>query len=79
MIEQLKKYFQDTEIEEIKSEWNKIEQLGFTGPTAFEYVEFLDENYKFLLPQFCHPKGINIPENMTPNFSGSFFFCNIAL
>lgn len=78
MLEQLKKYIQDTKPEELKKEWEKIEQLGFTGPKAFEYIEFLNDNYKLYLPQFCNPKGVNVPENMTPNFSGSFFLLNIA-
>jgi hypothetical protein len=79
MLEQLKKYILETKPEDIKKEWEKIEQLGFTGPNAFEYIEFLNDNYKLLLPRFCEPKGVKIPENMTPNFSGSFFLLNIAV
>lgn len=78
MIEQLKKYFQDTKPEDLKREWEKIEQLGFTGPNAFEYIEFLNDNYKLYLPQFSNPNEVIVPENMTPNFSGSFFLLNIA-
>lgn len=78
MLEQLKKYIRDTKPEDLKKEWEKIEKLGFTGPKAFEYIEFLDDNYKLLLPGFCNQKKVNVPENMTPNFSGSLFLLNIA-
>jgi hypothetical protein len=78
MLEQLKKYIRETSSDELRQEWEKVEQLGFTGPNAFEYIEFLNDNYKLFLPRFCEPKGVKIPENMTPNFSGSFFLLNIA-
>ena len=73
MLEQLKKYLKETKRNEIQEDWKKIEQMGFKGPNAFEYIGFLEDKYRLLLPQYCHPKGVKIPKNMTPDFSGSFF------
>lgn len=39
MLEQLKKYIRDTNPEEIKSEWRKIEQIGFRGPSVFNEIK----------------------------------------
>lgn len=79
MLEQLRKYIQETEIEAMKREWHKIEQLGFTGPNAFEYLEFLNENQRISFSRFYRPKKINVPKNMAPDFLGSFFLLNIAI
>lgn len=71
-IEELKSHLDTTNFETLKSEWDEIEKLSFQGPNAFDYVDYFcwyysAKNYP------CRISKIENFENMTPNFSGSFF------
>ncbi len=79
MLSGLKDYLRNTSRKEIVSEWNRIESLGFSGPNAFEYLQYLNQVHFPHLREFCTSTEINYPKNMTPNFSGSVFLCNIVL
>ena len=45
MLNWLKDYLKNTPTDQIKKEWKSIEDLGFKGPIAFEYLDFLHQTY----------------------------------
>lgn len=82
MLGWLKDYLKSTPQEELRKEWEEIEGMGFTGPNAFEYLKALDSIYSVQLKEYCPPDKLvcaKDKKNMTPNFSESFFLCNLAL
>lgn len=78
VLKALKKHLAETTKEQRQKIWLEIEELGIGGPDALEYLEYLDREYP--IPIYSTSlESTNITSNMTPNFSGSYFFCNIAL
>lgn len=80
MLSWLRNYIKVTPQDQLKKEWGEIENLGFNAPNAFEYISFLNCTYVYPYDSggFLSNK-IKTPENMTPNFSESFFLVNLAL
>ena len=78
MLKKLQEYFESTDQATRKSDWEEVEKMEFDGPNAFDYIEYMDLYYSVCRGN-CRQETITIPENMTPNYSGSSFFCNIAL
>lgn len=68
MLEWIKDYFKNTPKAEIQKDWEEADNLNIKGTKAFEYIEFMQNTYRL-------PPGssLKVPENLTPNFSGSFF------
>jgi hypothetical protein len=71
-FEEFRQYLDSTDDATLRAEWAKVEAMGFQGPNAFEYVEYLCRYYTAKRVP-CHIEELEIPANMTPNFSGSFF------
>ena len=78
VLEKLREHFESTEFSQLQEQWNRIEQMGFEGPKAFDYIEFIGDFYCPVVERSCLPEGLAIMKNFTLNFSGYFFFCNIA-
>ncbi|MBV7533041.1 hypothetical protein [Chitinophaga sp. sic0106] len=76
MLARLTEYLDNTSIEQLRKDWEEINCLEINSPNVFEYLDFLD-GYSCNL-EGCLSEEIKVPENMVPNFSGSFFLCNIA-
>lgn len=78
MLNWLREYIRSHPIEEINKEWAEIEKLDFSGPLACDYLGYIKRVY---LPKDNDliVSKINLPENLTPNFAGSFFLCNIGV
>jgi len=79
MLDRLREHFNNTPLELLQEEWKQVEQMGFGGPKAYEYVDFLCKFYSPPVTSSCLPDNICIPKNITSNFSGYFFFRNIAI
>lgn len=77
MLTKLKAHIAKNGIAQVRKEWAEIEKIQFDGPFVFSYLEYLNEKYP-VGSCFEPPSNILFPENMAPNFSGSFFLCNIA-
>jgi glycine cleavage system aminomethyltransferase T len=72
-IEELRHHLKNADKAKLKQEWAEIEALKLQGPNAMEYVEFLCRHYSAEIGP-CAFEEIEVKSNMTPNFSGSFFF-----
>ncbi len=72
-IEELRHHLKNEDKAKLKQEWAEIEALNLRGPNALEYVEFLCRHYTAEISP-CPSEDIEVEPNMTPNFSGSFFF-----
>lgn len=79
MLSWLREYIKSTPKEVISKEWEEIENMKLGGPNAFEYIEFLHQHYCYHEYLGTVTNQIEIPKNMTPNFSGSFFLHKLAL
>lgn len=78
MLLWLKDYIRNTHKDQIKAEWSKVEAIGFNGPNAFEYLQYLNQIHYPHPREYCTYTKIIFPKNMTPNFTESFFLCNIV-
>lgn len=76
-IEELRLYLHKEDKVKLKQDWAEIEALNLQGPNALEYSQYLSEYY---LTGVCawRFEEIEVKSNMTPDFSGSFFYCNIV-
>ena len=79
MLVKLREHFEKTPFDQLKAEWEKVEKMGFQGPKAFEYIDYICEFHSPTAERSCLPDGLLIPQNITPNFSGYFFLRNIAI
>ena len=75
----LQNHLNSFSIKELRLQWDMIKELNFKSPNAFEYLDFLDDSYCTPYSREMCPQELISPENMTPNFSGSLFLCNIVL
>lgn len=60
MVEELKKYFDETPEEQIRADWEKIKELDLVGPTVEEYLNGVESMKK---NQFAVDKFNKILEN----------------
>jgi hypothetical protein len=81
MLERLKEYLKSTPKEQLKKEWEEIENMGFSSPNAIEYLKTLNTIYSVELKEYGPPQKINCAnstKNMAPIFSESFFLRNLV-
>jgi len=45
MVDKLREHIKNTPREELIKEWNEIDRMNLPGPTAEEYIKFMDEYY----------------------------------
>jgi hypothetical protein len=80
MLSWLQDYIKVTPKEELQKQWSEIENLGFKAPNAYEYLNYLTYAYTYTYDSSgCLLNNIKTPENMTPNFSESFFLVKLAV
>ncbi|MDQ3191287.1 MAG: hypothetical protein M3Q58_06820 [Bacteroidota bacterium] len=77
MLSWLKDYLNSTPLEQVKKEWNEVEELGLRGPNVYEYLDFLEESYydcTWLPPEI----ELEMPKKRDSEFFGVFFFATFA-
>lgn len=77
-IEELRQHLKNEDKAKLKQDWAEVEALKLQGPNAREYVEFLCRHYSAEIGP-CTLEETEVKSNLTSNFSGSFFFRNIAV
>jgi len=79
LLENLKKHLAETPRADVLEKARQIVSRKYPGPHVFEYNSFLDSVFRFRNdPSTVIQTGLKSNNNMTPQFSGSFF-CNLVL
>lgn len=74
MLSWLSEYLNNTPIEEVRKEWEKVEALELRAPNAYDYIDFL---FDFPCDYESPPKNeLELLYNkMDSKFFGVHFFC----
>lgn len=78
LLEKLNSYLASTPDAVLEKEWEAIEALKLGGPDVDTFLGFQNQFYYSCEWPHQFAVQIELPQNMTPDFSGSFFLCNIA-
>lgn len=74
----IQEYFASTPLIQQKKDWKAIEALQLRGPNAFEYInQMIGEDYTYSPPN--DNEKLNFSPEITPTYSGLFFFIRFAL
>lgn len=80
MLNWLKEYVKNTPISVIQEEWREIEKAFPEGVNAKEYIKYSNAlcDFNCSPPDISNTGFYTKSKKLTSNFSGSFFFVNIA-
>ena len=78
MLDWLKDYLNNTPIDEVKKDWQKVKDMGLRGPNVYEYLAFLSDSPWHYIHFPPEEREMEAPAFMTPTFQGSFFLLKLV-